>query len=365
MIIVVVGLFLRVDFPPHRPLKASSLAEFLHALLKLMEWPQKGFPPFMILSYLPLALLAWDRWRARTRDSLHSWDCVVICVGIWSAAQLVATAYSRGAGAPEPATRYLDSLNAGVFVNFIAGTGPAEPLPAIKVRLRSLASADGHGVVPLRRSRLCPADGRAFPRHCGAHPDLVPGHDPQSGALRLHEGQTLAARPFDTLSPTRHLLIEFVGNPVLRSLLPVSVRDAIPVAAEIHDGFDEQRVSDHSPAFSHGTFWTSHAKHARALGQRLAPTARDALPAIRSRWEIRSLLAEPDSSSGPTTSAHGCDRSLLPNARSGNRPADVYVRVPDQSVPHRRHANAGVDGRLVWFQSAGKHARAILLLICA
>lgn len=351
-IIVVVGLFLRVDFPPHRPLKASTLPEFLHALLKLMEWPQKGFPPFMILSYLPLALLAWNRWRARTRDSLHSWDCVVICVGIWSAAQLVATAYSRGAGAPEPATRYLDSLNAGVFVNFIAG-----------LALLSRCQTSGR---PRSRLRLmvitwCLCVGTGFARQTDtlfrstAEPIRAWFQDMTLNLARyvstkdelwLHDRSI----PF----PDEALLIEFVRNPVLRNLLPVSVRDAIPVTAEIHDGFDEQRVSDHSPAFSHGTFWTSHANmRGRWVSGTLQP------PGMRYlRFEVagKSVSADGDRLELWSDDLRTRLRSIVLPTLDPARPADVYVRVPDR--PFRivaTHAGVG-EGWFAFTQPASMPA---------
>ncbi|MBP8257778.1 MAG: hypothetical protein KAX37_10665, partial [Opitutaceae bacterium] len=342
-IIVVVGLFLRVDFQPHQSLKASSLAEFLHALLKLMEWPQKGFPPFMILSYLPLALLAWDRWRTRTRDSLQAWETVVICVGIWSAAQLVATAYSRGAGAPEPATRYLDSLNAGVFVNFIAG---------LALLSRCQPSRWARSLTRLMLMAWCLCVGTGFARQTDvlfrftAEPIRTWFQDMTLNLARyvstkdklwLHDRSI----PF----PDEALLIEFVGNPVLRSLLPVSVRDAIPVAAEIHDGFDEQHISDHSPAFSYGTFWISHPNMpGRWVSSSLQPP--------RMRY-LRFEVAGKSEAAGEarlelwSDDLHTRLRSIALPKLDPAIPADVYVEVPDQPfriVATQTHSTAGWFG---------------------
>lgn len=325
-IIVVAGLLLLVDFLPHQPLKASSVPEFLHALLKLMEWPQKGFPPFMILSYLPLALLAWNRWRTRTRDSFHSWDCVVICVGIWSAAQLVATAYSRGAGAPEPATRYLDSLNAGVFVNFIAG---------LALLSRCQTSGWRQSMLRLMVIAWCLCVGAGFARQSDAlfrftaEPIRTWFHDmtlnlaryvSTKDALWLHDRSI----PF----PDEALLIEFVGNPELRGLLPVSVRDAIPVTAEIHEGVDEQHVSDHSPAFSYGTFWTSHADmRGRWVSGTLQP------PGMRYlRFEVAGKSETADGAQLELWSddLHTRLQSIALPKLNPSTPSDVYVRAPDQ-----------------------------------
>ncbi len=351
-IIVVAGLFLRVDFPPHRPLKASSFPEFLHALLKLMEWPQKGFPPFMILSYLPLACLAWNRWRAQTRDSLHSWDCVVICVGIWSAAQLVATAYARGAGAPDAAPRYLDGLNVGVLVNFFAG---------LALLNRSQASRQTHSLVRLLVVAWCLCVGTGFARQSDelfrstAETIRTWFHDMTLNLARYvstKDGFWLHDRsiPF----PDEQLLAEYVAIPQLRSLLPVSVRDAIPVAAEIHEGFDEQPVSDHSPAFSYGTFWISHTNApARWISGPLQPPAMDYL-----RFEV---AGKPSVAGEARLELWSSDlrtrlRSIALPRLDPTSPADVYVRVPDQPFRIVATHTGAADGWFAFSQPANMPA---------
>lgn len=342
-IIVVAGALLRVDFPPHRPLKASSLVEFLHALFRLMEWPQQGFPPFVVLSYLPLALLTWDAWRTGTKDSRFSWDPVVIAAGIWTVAQLIATAYARGAGAPLPAPRYLDSLNVGVFLNFIAGLVLLKRwretrLPRLGVQLLFAAWC------------LCACVGfsnqanellrnTAYPiRSWFQEMTTNLAHYMSTRDRTWLQNRSI---PF----PNDQLLVEYTNIPELRALLPVSVRDALPVTADTSEGFSEEHLDNHAPAFSYGTFWTSAPETAgRWVSHPLDPPAGGYL-----RFEVAGQATAPSAVSLELWSADLRTRleSIALPTLSTQSPASVYVRRPGE--PFRIVATASGAGSWLAF----------------
>ncbi len=263
--IVLAGGLLHVDFEPHRQFKATSVAEFLHALVNLVKWPLPDFAPFVVLGYLPLALLAWVLVRTGTKDPEYRRDWVVMAVGLWTGAQLLATAYARGAGAPAPGSRYLDNLIIGLMVNFVS-------LLILLGRCR----AQRRSIVPLSLLMAswcaCVLVGLARQAHQLVRNDAPSVHRwYQDMTLNLarfistQDSSWLTDRPIPF--PDALLLTHYTEIPELRTLLPVSIRNALPVLVDNHAGFSEERISDHSPGFSYATYWSSHNVPADAPGE--------------------------------------------------------------------------------------------------
>src|SRR5690606_21163446 len=53
-------------------LHATSAGSFVRAFLIHLSWPNNASPLFAILTYAPLTLLLWCRWRDRAAESTHS-----------------------------------------------------------------------------------------------------------------------------------------------------------------------------------------------------------------------------------------------------------------------------------------------------
>jgi hypothetical protein len=115
----VAGVCLHTSTPWHEPLHARSAHDFLLFLVRCLSWP---FPQFA-----PLAALLWAPWLAllaiRLRE-FHRADAArvdfVLAAGGWVLLQAAAVAYSRGAGAGIPSSRYGDISAPGLALSFCA-----------------------------------------------------------------------------------------------------------------------------------------------------------------------------------------------------------------------------------------------------
>lgn len=120
-IAIVAGVLLLVRFDPHANLKAQSLAEFLLYARRSLQWPI-GHWSGVLLAWSPFVLLfvvLLRRGGARENGS-STFPWLLLALGGWTIAQVLASAYARGAGANEPAARYLDTLLAGTIANGLA-----------------------------------------------------------------------------------------------------------------------------------------------------------------------------------------------------------------------------------------------------
>jgi len=111
LVLLVAGLWLRVDVPEHASLKAHGAAEFLAAAGRVLSWPHGNGIVAALLLNAPLLWLVLAR-MLRRRTPARGEDFVVL-VGGWSAAIGLATAWVRGgsgelaAGLP---SRYVDFI---------------------------------------------------------------------------------------------------------------------------------------------------------------------------------------------------------------------------------------------------------------
>jgi hypothetical protein len=119
--LIVVGLLTRVEVDYHQGLKARDAHDFLFTILHSLQWPAPR-------AYTWLALVLWLPWVITTwrvvRDPRESpAGLALVGLGGWVLAQILATAYARGAagtGGDFPATRYMDTLALGTAVNALA-----------------------------------------------------------------------------------------------------------------------------------------------------------------------------------------------------------------------------------------------------
>lgn len=228
----------RVEFPPHDPLKAGSVMEFLLHLVRSLQWPWREQAWVGALLWLPWLLLVVRSgtssiYAAAGRPPADDRTVqTILALGGWVALQLLATAYARGAGAQYPAPRYLDTLALGLVVNGAAlawllspdatpstdgQRRPGAVLIAtawwIVVALGLFATAQRHLREDLPRNRQELAAAEAHLR----------------GYLATDNPAELA---FDALPfPSAEGLISRLAHPSLRALMPVGVRAPLPFAA--------------------------------------------------------------------------------------------------------------------------------------
>jgi len=116
---IAAGVMTRVIVPGHLHLQAQSAGDFAFTLIKALGWPAFDFNwgYSSLLLFLPWALVTVRTIRRAAPRS--PWELWLTGMGLWVVAQALATAYARGADAPSPAFRYMDTLIVGNVVNLL------------------------------------------------------------------------------------------------------------------------------------------------------------------------------------------------------------------------------------------------------
>ncbi len=246
--VVAVGWFTRGEVPQHASLKAAGASEFALSFLRSLEWPLRGADWAGFLIWLPWSIVAAiavlggiDRTRRR---EVSQAELCMVALGAWVLLQIAATAYARGAGAEYPPSRYLDTLIFGVAVNafavvwllFSAPVRHKTPLRFVGILATALAWTTATvlgvaGSLQLNRTWGLPAF-----RECGAA-----GEDHLRAYLTNNDlAELVAPIPY----PSAPALAVRLSNLALRSRMPASVRQGLPViAASDSAAFLESRVS--------------------------------------------------------------------------------------------------------------------------
>jgi len=118
--LVILGLALKPHIPAQDPSHAHHLSEFVETLLRSLRWPSPLPLPSFLLLWLPWAWLVLRWLRGHPTDPRREDGLVLLGLGTWVLLQCLASALLRGAGAPEPASRYIDVLLMGSVTNLLA-----------------------------------------------------------------------------------------------------------------------------------------------------------------------------------------------------------------------------------------------------
>jgi hypothetical protein len=238
LVAIAVGWFTHVEVSYHEPLKAKSAHDFIFTVVRALEWPlgERDYAaialwaPWAVVTVVVLRPLVSGAAKAAARPASES-ALVLSGLGFWVWLQLFATAYGRGAGAPYPSSRYMDTLMFGAAVNVLAlGWVWQRELSRGRRILVALVAAGwfiafGAGTYTLTRINIegeMPRVGGYF-RGCETH-------------FRAY----LATNdPAELVAPIPYLdaasMVTRAADPDLRALLPQSVRPAMAVTAQSDD----------------------------------------------------------------------------------------------------------------------------------
>ncbi len=233
-IVVAAGWFTRVSVDYHSFLKARNADDFVMTLVRNLRWPAGSAGWAAVLLWVPWAWLT-GRVILRGDPAPRAWGTAVAGFGGWVILQVVATAYARGAGGPEPASRYLDTLLAGSVANALALGwlwANGAKLPESRTLL-ALAAAGWAAVF------IAGAGGVA--RECAAVelPYLRFYHTfcEQNVRRYVATGDPAFLRHEEIPYPFTDPLVQRLDVPELRAILPASVRVPIPLAGAAGGAF--------------------------------------------------------------------------------------------------------------------------------
>ena len=347
--LVAVGMLTRVEVDYHEHMKAKTVHDFVFCTVHNLQWPVPRGDAWWaaLVLWLPWAIVAWRALRERGLVARVAQP--IAALGGWVVLQVLATAYARGANGDFPAPRYMDTLAFGMVANALA-LGWLCSLAASKrsedggtvSRFASIARAALGAawlavlavglwqVTPLATTDGLPDNKRYFHNAEAYVKAYLVTND---RADLLHD---------DIPYPGADSLIERIGRPSLRTLMPVSVRPPLPLIGN-GPAFLENRAAlrdleNHpprrglsvatAPLASHPTWGSFGANGAAATGEwRSAP-----LVATLGGWlklETAGQLGEPGVSLALCDARTG---ALLADVRPTKVPGDAwraaYVRAP-------------------------------------
>lgn len=217
MTLIAIGWWMRVEVSGHEPLRAHRVIDFARSLLQLLAWPSPAFLPWVLA---PATFFVWRTWRRRHAQTM---DPILVGLLVWSLLQCAALAYGRGGGLVL-ASRYLDLLALNVALGLVFIVRELDGRTRAIIGMLWLL-ATGTALV------ICGRD-----QWRGAVLPLKSAHVVQEQVVRdyLRTGNPglLADKTWPELPyPSPAVLQQRLDLPVLRSLLPASVRSSLALAS--------------------------------------------------------------------------------------------------------------------------------------
>jgi hypothetical protein len=209
--------------PHHAVLKARNAADFAGALMQDMAWPWIDIPRLVFVAWLPVGVLVTAAALRRARTT--GLERLVLGLSVWVVLQAGGLAYVRGAGAAQPATRYLDILSFGFIVNVAAllavldrarpGT-VARPLARAALVCWFLFAVVGVDRLTTRSLLNLNAWRQFFAAHAVTVRQFLESGD----VVALAAKRPLVDLPY----PDANRLATLLQDPYIRSILPAAVR---------------------------------------------------------------------------------------------------------------------------------------------
>jgi hypothetical protein len=227
-IIVVAGILLWVSAAWHDHLRPDSILTYFHSLFVLLSWPF----PFFLVAPLMIAPIVLFALKARSTEFDSGTVLFVIGLGAWTWIQAAALAYSRGGFQLGYSSRYSDVLVVAVVASAAA--------------LAALMQSRMDGVKTSRTAILAACwttlvvSGLLYRSFWGERShlnDLRRIHPIQISHIRKYiatgEVSALSNKPVLHIPyPDANRLSEFLSDPTIRSILPVSIRPPIQLVTD-------------------------------------------------------------------------------------------------------------------------------------
>jgi hypothetical protein len=240
----VAGWMLKVEMPGHAYLKAADPWSWLDAWLHQLGWPMPTHWAAP-LGLVPPVLLGLAYLRQKI-DGPIVWTLLGASAWFWL--QTAAIAFGRGAVEYGCASRYCDVFAFGLLVNFLIlaflGTHAVSPVAQRSLLITTVAFIGvtlwglGQEAGVTNEEALNPMPGINAARIATVR-NYVCTHDPSF----------FAKKPWNELPyPSATSLAELLDTPVLRAVLPSSVRPPIDLVADASSTHDFNRYPLAGPA---------------------------------------------------------------------------------------------------------------------
>ena len=359
--LLLVGLLTRVEFPGHQDLKAKTAHDFIFSIVHSLQWPLRDRDWAALVLWAPWLVLAWRVARA-DRGADTRVPQTILALGGWVLLQVFATAYARGVGADYPASRYMDTLAFGALANAAALAwllqGPKEQETK---RPTDIASAAVGPFVPWSLGLLVLlAAGWLATLASGLHetivrnvgtemPDAKKYYIKAEGNMRRYLGTNDRKHlPYpDIPFPDVDLLIERLGKPSLRALMPLPIRAPLPLkpaegaAAFVENdarGTDPENpprtgLSPRTAPLDYTLTWGSFNAAGKAAGETGTWRSAPVQPTLRGwlKFETAGQARDPNGGVGLELRDARTD-AVLARVRPDRVPGDswraAYVRTP-------------------------------------
>ncbi len=227
-IILAAGILLRVPAPWQDHLRPDSVLAYLHALSGLLAWP---FPFFLVAPVMVAPIVVY---ALKTRSSWLDSGTALFVTGlaVWAWVQTAALAYARGGFQLGYSSRYGDLLAIGVIASAVA-------LAAL-LNLKTDGMRRSKTVILAVCWTVLVVSGilyRSFWSERRHLADLRRVHPIQISHIRnfiaTGDAGELSDKPMLHIPyPDAGRLAEFLADPTIRSILPVSIRPPIQLVAD-------------------------------------------------------------------------------------------------------------------------------------
>lgn len=213
------GWIARCEVEGHRGLFAHNFREFAHGLLTLLSWPCLWPFPWGFILFIPTAIFVVRLVRT---PALGAGEAVLLGLLAWVLLQFLALAYARSGGGIVVAPRYLDLLAVHVALGFVfLGRETSGIMRRVIVPLWLTAVVFGlfgfsrqgwndFVSVNIGRQKIQETNVRGF--------------------LETGDSTYLLGKPWGEIPyPSEAVLLDRLSHPAINSIMPVSVRRALPL----------------------------------------------------------------------------------------------------------------------------------------
>lgn len=226
--LVLAAVLLRVDVADHAPLRASSVTQWMTSFAWLASWPLAS-PLGWAVTFLPIG---WSMIAAARSGFRHVGFTIAASIGLWWLLQISLLAYGRGSSGQALAPRYFDLLAIGLVAGALGWTHAIAALSSNgrgRAGWALAAAAAWVGIIGCGLQHQTAAQLTSLR-------DLSAVNAAREAAVQqfvLGRLPSLAGKQpwYELPHPNSAALENWLRQPVLRALLPPSVRPPLSMDA--------------------------------------------------------------------------------------------------------------------------------------